>query len=211
MDHEDKIRSRLAAIGKGVHHDSNDGEKRAVAVAVLRTAKLLWPNGDPYVDRLKDVVEIMAKPNKGWDLNDGYQEAKLICDNMIEDIDAGLATSLTARAQAEVFDDLIDHAQHYYRDGNKQGAGVLGSSVFEDCIRRIARRNDVEEKDVKLDEIISRLAKKGVFPSVKAKLCRASAGVRNSALHAQWDDFDLNDVSTTLSLVRTLLVDHLDG
>jgi hypothetical protein len=42
-----------------------------------------------------------------------------------------------------------------------------------------------------------------------AKRCRAAAGARNKALHAQWDEITLQDVESVIALTRELLTTHL--
>jgi uncharacterized protein YutE (UPF0331/DUF86 family) len=125
------------------------------------------------------------------------------------DIDAGLLVSLQNAARTETLDDLLDQAASYHDQDHKEGAGILATAVFEDTVRRLARTNSISEAGRATDTIISELSRKGVITAVIAKRCRAAAGVRNHALHAQWGDFTLHDVEEVLRLTRHLLADHL--
>ena len=69
--------------------------------------------------------------------------------------------------------------------------------------------HDVHEAKVPLDTVITTLDQKDVITSIVAKRCRRPAGVRNGALHAQWDTVTLDDVDTVLRPTRELLSSHL--
>lgn len=130
---------------------------------------------------------------------------------LLVDVDAGLLRSVSDRASAEVFDDFLDHGASYLKDGNKNEAGVISGVVFEDSLRRVCRKHGIAEKDVPLDTLISSLTKEGVMTATKAKRARAAAGVRTKATHAQWDEFDIDDVRATIDFARELISIELDA
>lgn len=132
-----------------------------------------------------------------------------ILKRLFSDIENGLITSITTAASAETLDDLLDQAKEYHSRKNKEGAGILATAVFEDTMRRLARDRDIIEAGIKADHIISELEKKGVITGVMAKRCRVAAGVRNHALHAQWDQFSLEDIEDVMRLTHQLLTEHL--
>jgi uncharacterized protein YutE (UPF0331/DUF86 family) len=76
-------------------------------------------------------------------------------------------------------------------------------------MRRVARTNQVSDKDVKTDTLITALDQNGTITGVMAKPCRAAAGIRNKALHAQWDEYTLDDVRAVIVLTRELINAHL--
>lgn len=127
------------------------------------------------------------------------------------DIDSGLITSVADAASAETLDDLLDQAKEYHRRSHKEGSGILATAVYEDTIRRIARAHNITEAKVSTDQIISDLVNANVISPLVAKLCRFASGVRNHALHAQWNEFTLAEVDQVIRLTGQLLVDHLDG
>src|SRR3989304_3037237 len=49
------------------------------------------------------------------------------------------------------------------------------------------------------------LVKSGALPAIKAKRAKSYAAVRNKALHAQWDDFDIRDVGEVINGTRELV------
>lgn len=118
----------------------------------------------------------------------------------------GLLRRLEDVVIASTFDDFLDHAQTFHRSNKLREAAVLAAIVLEDTIKRIAVNNNVDA-GLSLEPSIEALVKSDVFTSVKAKRLKAYAGVRNSALHAEWDKFDIKDVGELINGTREL-IDH---
>ncbi len=130
---------------------------------------------------------------------------------LLKDIEGGLINTIVNRAQAETFDDFLDHGKAYLSSGQVKEAGVIVGVVFEDALRRVTRNKGINEKDVKLDELISVLSKEEVISPTKAKRARVAAHVRTKATHAQWDEFDGKDVQAAIEFTQELISEHLDG
>jgi len=133
-----------------------------------------------------------------------------ILRSLLLDADAGLLSSVADRARAEAFDNFLDHADAYVSAGHKNEAGVIAGAVFEDTLRRVCRKLGTVEKGAKLDALIAELSAKGELSGIKAKRARAAAHIRTKASHAQWDEFELEDVRATIVFTRELIESHLD-
>jgi hypothetical protein len=120
-----------------------------------------------------------------------------------------LLASIENQTRASVFDDFLDHAKDYAKNKLKNEAGVIVGVVFEDTLRTICRNASIEEKDNKLDFLINELVKAGIFAPIKAKRARVAAHVRTKATHAQWDEFELVDVNTTINFTEELILKAL--
>jgi hypothetical protein len=133
--------------------------------------------------------------------------------SLLADIDAGLIADFGNQIRAETFDDFLEHADVYRKEGQKQAAGVLAGVVFEDTIRRICRAKGrgIVEKGEDLDKLINVLAKQTVITGQQARQARTAAFVRTKATHAQWDEYELDGVAETISLTRASLRGHLGG
>ena len=83
-------------------------------------------------------------------------------------------------------------------------ASVIAAAVFEDAIKRLGETHSIGDA-TKLDHTISALKSRGIFTSIEAKRLRYVAGLRNSALHASWDEFDISDVGNLIDGVEHLL------
>jgi hypothetical protein len=146
---------------------------------------------------------------RGINANRGVGGVAALFNQLMIDIDQGMLASVADQARAETFDDLLDHAREYHTQGRLDGSAILATAVFEDTLRRICRTNSIPDKDVRIDTLITTLDQGGFITSVVAKRCRAAAGARNKALHAQWDEITLQDVEMVIALTRELLTAHL--
>lgn len=121
----------------------------------------------------------------------------------------GLLRKVEYIVAASTFDDFLDHAVAYHKGNKKVEASVLMSAVLENTIRKIAQKNDIPTEGQALEQVIDSLQKADVFTPVKAKRVKGFASVRNRALHAEWDAFDIRDVGDSIAGTRELLEEFL--
>lgn len=126
-----------------------------------------------------------------------------------DEIERGLLRKTEYLFIATTFDDFLDHASTYHKGGKKVESSVLASAVFEDAIRKIATKNEITETGKSLESIIDEITKKNVFTPVKAKRIKGYSAIRNKALHAQWDEFDIRDVGELIKGTRELIETYM--
>jgi uncharacterized protein YutE (UPF0331/DUF86 family) len=122
---------------------------------------------------------------------------------------AGLLVQLEYQVIAGAFDDFLDYAATYHRSGRLKESAVLVSVVLEDTMKRLAKKSGISPNGMSLEPLIDELSKANVFTQVKAKRIKPFATLRNHALHAEWDQFDLRDVGLAITGVRDLLSEYL--
>ena len=219
MPIEDAIRTRLVELAKdgrrlaglgNQHEQCVDTEDRADCAAWLAAAHnavhlVIEKPASPY----RQKADVIASGTHGYQVHLAVGELARILEVLLKDGDAGLLASVADQARAETFDDFLDHALHYLHLKRKQEAGVIAGVVFEDTLRRVCRKHGIPDKDVKLDSLISELAGLDLLTTVKAKRARAAADVRTKATHAQWDEFEIEDVRATINFARELMDQHL--
>jgi uncharacterized protein YutE (UPF0331/DUF86 family) len=120
----------------------------------------------------------------------------------------GLLSDVQASLSASDFDDFLEHAQEYHRLNRKIESSVIASAVLEDSIKRIVRTRGLKPSR-SLEEALNALKAAGVFSANETKKLKYFAAIRNSALHADWDAFDLGDVDNLISGVRDIIDAHL--
>src|SRR5262249_33802799 len=128
---------------------------------------------------------------------------------LLPDIDAGLLADFGNRVRAETFDDFLDHADAYCKEGEQQAAGVLAGVVFEDTIRRICRDKGITAEN--LEQLLNALARQNVITGQQRTQATVAAHVRAKATHALWDDYTLDAVAQTIQMTKTFLREHLEG
>jgi len=123
--------------------------------------------------------------------------------------EGGLMRRIEYILAAETFDDFLDHAETYHKGNKKIESAVLASAVLEDTVKKVCLKNSISTRGKSLESLIDELSKSGAITSVKAKRIKAFAGVRNHALHAEFDDFDIKDVGEMIKGIRELIEDYL--
>jgi len=216
---EEKVRERIQEIiaegqqlRRGNQYDqvfSQDHIQKCVGwfAPAQNVIEVVCPNSESAYRRR---AEAIVSSKRGLMTHTAVGELTDLLSHLVVDIDGGLLSSLVDRVRAEAFDDFLDHSEAYQREGRKSEAGVIAGVVFEDTIRRICDKYAIPQKGAKLDDLISQLAKADVISQTKAKRARVGAHVRTKATHAQWDEFDLNDVKVTIDFSRELILDKLD-
>ncbi len=150
-------------------------------------------------------VDKICSKERGYCIQESVGEVNVILQSLLNDINNGLLASVENRTKALVFDDFLDHAKAYAKQEMKNEAGVIAGVVFEDALRNICRNNEIAESGVKLDQLITELTKLDVISQIKAKRARVAAHVRTKATHAQWNEFELSDVKTTIEFTEELI------
>jgi hypothetical protein len=150
-------------------------------------------------------VDNICLKERNFCIQESVGEVNVILQSLLNDINNGLLASVENQTKALVFDDFLDHAKAYTKQEMKNEAGVIAGVVFEDTLRNICRNNGVEESGVKLDQLITELTKLDVISQIKAKRARVAAHVRTKATHAQWEEFELSDVKTTIEFTVELI------
>jgi len=219
MEIEEKVRSKFEELinsGEQLKHGDEHGQIRSEdhshsCIGWLTSAQnivhlIVGNPNNPY----RRSVDKICGIDRGFCVNDSVGEVTVILRSLLQDIDLGLLASIEDQTKASVFDDFLDHAKEYVKQNLSNEAGVISGVVFEDTLRSICRNLKIEEKGKKLDTLINELVKKGVLSQVKAKRARVAAHVRTKATHAQWDEFELNDVKTTIEFTEELILKHLE-
>lgn len=121
---------------------------------------------------------------------------------------AGLLREIEYVIAGAAFDDFLDIAARYHASNMKNEAAVLASAVLEDAIRRISAKNGLALGKT-LDPAVDDLIQSGILTPVKGKRIKAYTAIRNKAMHAEWDGFDIRDTGEIIAGVRELIENHL--
>lgn len=219
MEIDERVRSKFDALiksGDQLKHGNEYGQVRDEAhkqdcVAWLASAQnivhlVVTDSGNPY----RSSVDKICGSDRGYCTQTSVGDVTVMLKSLLQDIDLGLLASIEDQTRAAVFDDFLDHAKEYAKEERKNEAGVIAGVVFEDTLRSICRNAGITEKGRKLDTLIDDLVKAGTLTQVKAKRAKVAAHVRTKATHAQWDEFELGDVDTTIAFTEELILNHLE-
>ena len=130
------------------------------------------------------------------------------------DIKSGMLANFRSLAQAEIFADFLEMAEHLHREKYKDAAAVLLGAVLEDSLRKIADVNGVDVlnskgKPLTIDPLNAALAKKGLYNALVQKQITSWANLRNDAAHGHFDKYDSAQVQQMLLFVQKFCADYL--
>ena len=129
------------------------------------------------------------------------------------DLESGMLSNFKNLAQAEVFADFLDMAEHLLGEGYKDAAAVILGAVLEDTLRKIADTNNVpvigpKGKPLTLDPLNSAVSKKGVYGPLVHKQITSWANLRNDAAHGHFEKYDESQVKQMLLFVQKFCGDY---
>lgn len=126
--------------------------------------------------------------------------------NVKSDIESGLISNIRQEMAGEIIGDFLTLANVAASENQKNVAGVLASAAFEDALKKCAEYNGIEKiRSKALDTVIKNLESKKL---IKSETVWKYKKLRDDALHAQWDDFEMADVKGLISYVETFMETH---
>lgn len=170
---------------------------------------IVIPSNRPMLKGLQDILNDNHYVSGTSVPSHTVQKILGLLQSAYEEINLGLFKKIEYAVMAETFDDFLDHAFSFHKAGKKIEAAVLSSVVLEDTLKKIALKNDVNPKGKSLEDIVDELAKKEVFNAVKAKRIKSENAIRNHALHAEWEEFDIKQVGEQIKSIQSLIEDYL--
>ncbi|HEV7938415.1 MAG TPA: hypothetical protein VGP18_10385 [Solirubrobacteraceae bacterium] len=127
-----------------------------------------------------------------------------------EDYVGGFMQQVEELIHAGVFDDFLEMANELLAKGYKDPAAVLGGSVLEEHLRKLAIRASAaissDGKPVKADRLNADLVKASVYNVLEQKAVTSWLDLRNKAAHGHYADYDVGHVDLMLQGVRGFLM-----
>jgi aspartyl aminopeptidase len=108
----------------------------------------------------------------------------------------------------EVFASILEQAKELNKSGYKDPAAVLTRVVIEDALRRLARREGVDDKQ-KASQINDDLKGSGIYPQVQWRFIQAWLDIGNAAAHGKFGDYTEEDVVKMIEGVEQFLAAEL--
>jgi hypothetical protein len=130
------------------------------------------------------------------------------------DLESGMLSNFKSLAQAEVFADFLDMAEHLLNEGYKDASAVILGAVLEDSLRKIADGVGVQVigsngRPLTLDPLNVTVSKQGVYGPLVQKQVTSWANLRNDAAHGHFDKYDNTQVKHMLLFVQKFCADYL--
>jgi hypothetical protein len=129
------------------------------------------------------------------------------------DVEAGYLKTLAELIHADVFADLLEMASELQGKGYKDAAAVIAGSILEEHLRKLAGGSGIaaaksDGSPLKASVINANLAKAEIYNKLEEKAVTAWLGLRNSAAHGKYNEFDEAQVANLIRDVRDFMVRH---
>jgi predicted nucleic acid-binding protein len=182
-------------------------------VAADNLISLVTGGRGTYREQARNILDLVNRPGDTTSISGrgAIQDRNRIAFSRMQsllvaletDCRRGLLTELEYIFSAESFDSFLEMAEEYRKASKKQESSILCAAVFEDSVRKLGKKHSIRER--KVDALLDQLVQANVITLVKAKRMKAATGVRNKAMHAEWDAFDLSDVEEAIRVTREIL------
>lgn len=112
-----------------------------------------------------------------------------------EDINSGWMASVTELAHADTYAEYLEMAEGLSGQGYKDAAAVIAGTSLEVCLKALATKHGVSLQlpsgaPKKMDAVNAELKAAGVYNALEHKQVTAWLGIRNSAAHGDYGDYD---------------------
>ncbi len=214
MGLDEKIIRRLdslIALGVGVLGTAHDSGR---AMIVDRSMATQWITSSLHLIRTvftkeSDHFQQLEAFNKDITYLHNTERALSVLRAAKDDYEQGMLFDTRTLIEAEVFDDLLEQAEHLLKMGYYQPAAVVAGAVLEDGLRKLCARNNVPvSPTAKVETMNAELTRANVYNGLVQKQVTMFADLRNKAAHGQWTEFTEAQVVTMLPQVRAFMTQH---
>ncbi|MFE8950619.1 hypothetical protein [Streptomyces sp. NPDC007856] len=175
------------------------------------------------VNRLEAAIDRIAEPGSTYirqlDLLrrasttvKGYRVWK-IAEALRDDLKAGWAETVIEMAHADTHSDYLDMADTLLQSGYKDAAAVIAGTALEVHARMLCAKRGVNTMlpsgaPMKADAMNIELKREGVYNEAQRKQVSAWMGLRNSAAHGDYGDYDKQQVRLLIDGVRDFMLKY---
>jgi hypothetical protein len=135
-------------------------------------------------------------------------QAKGIFKSAKIDYESGFVISLEKQISGEIFGDFISLAKNALLEKHKDVAAVLACAALEDALKKYAFINSLDINDKAMSEVVNMLKANGLVKGAQKTLLDTMPKIRNYAMHANWDKFNIEDVSSIIGFVEQFLINN---
>jgi hypothetical protein len=124
-----------------------------------------------------------------------------------DDIAAGWLAPVVELAHADTYADYLEMAEGLHAQGYKDAAAVIAGTSLEVHLKTLAAKHGLAVQapnghTKKVDSLNAELKASRVYNAIEHKHVTAWLGIRNSAAHGDYDDYDKASVKGLIDRVR---------
>lgn len=163
--------------------------------ACLHLVDLTFGEEGIYYEKLSDAFGLM-------NVEDQKNYGIAIMESAKEEIEKGFLYEIKHLMAVDLFDSILEQAEHLLENGFKDAAAILGRVIIENSLKDIAIKNkiDLPEK-IKLTELNTRLWKEEIYTKNIWRITQGHIDTGNSAAHGHFDKYDEQLVKDMLNWI----------
>jgi hypothetical protein len=182
-----------------------------IAQRTTRAVALLerFAPGSRYLQAAREPFE------RGWGSEDAstFVHVAAALAAFRSDVEGGYLKTLAELIHADVFADLLGMATELQEKGYKDAAAVIAGSILEEHLRKLADSSGIaptksDGSPLKASVLNADLAKAEIYNKLEEKAVTAWLGLRNSAAHGKYDEFDETQVANLIRDIRDFMIRH---
>lgn len=190
--------------------DDNRGTIENAFMGSVGVMEMLYGATSPQVRTLQDGKKSALSSQYGASYQ-MYLLAHTIkgsLQNVLQELEAGLVTSLANQAAGEVLGDMLALAKNAHQAGHKTVAAVLACAALEDSLKRKAEERGINTSGKSLDQVVNALKAASFFKGPQAAIVGSYVKLRNSAMHADWEKIQEADVGSLIGFLEPFLIQN---
>jgi hypothetical protein len=201
------IQEHRTALSQSRHEDASDtiseGRVFQLQTRCLAAIERAAGRNSIYFEQAKS---LLSTKNHAW----GHLLGQIgVVESLLHNMRSGYLKTLEELVHGEIFGDFLEMSKHLLDSGYKDAAAVVCGSTLEAHLKQLCKKanipTDQRGKPKKADTINAELAAIGIYSKLDLKNVTAWLGIRNSAAHGNYGDYDKNQVYLVISSVRDFI------
>lgn len=178
---------------------------------LTKTSNILETVFGTQSPQFRSFREVLPKEGIG-DVSHSYEVYPIagVLAGALDDLDKGFLIGQEFLIAGEVFDSILEQAKELNKSGYKDPAAVLARVVIEDALRRLARREGIDDNQ-RASQINDDLKKLGNYPQAQWRFIQAWLDIGNAAAHGKFGEYTEEDVVKMIEGVEQFLVAKLQA
>jgi hypothetical protein len=137
----------------------------------------------------------------------------------LSDLEGGFLVGQEFLIAGEIFATVLEQAKDFHSKGHKDVAAMLGRTVLENGLKRMARQEGLEltrkqgsqERPKMASDFNNELKKKGRYQEPQRSSIQAWIATGNAAAHGNFNDYGDDEVKTMLEGIKHFLESEFGG
>lgn len=178
-------------------------------VCVAKLLANMFGQDDVFYVGFKDIIN---HEELGYSYTSIFESIIELLSSLRELVKIDYISNLKSTLTSCIFNDFMITAANYLASDNKDPAALLLSSVFESLMKKLALSNNTALKGSEdVSCLTSQLYQKKIINDIDLQQLKFFVKLRNSAFHAKFEEYTIDDVNTMLVGLQSFISKHINS